>query len=67
MLRNCRERFEDTTLQVEDGGRGHESRNASNVALEAGKSKEIFYLPEPLEALPNEILFGLLTSKTIGE
>lgn len=39
MLRNCRERFEDTTLQAEDGGRGHESRNASNVALEAGKNK----------------------------
>ena len=35
MLRNCRERFEDTTLQVEDGGRGHESRNASRASLVA--------------------------------
>lgn len=49
MLRDCRETFEDATLQDEDGGRGYESRNASKVALETGKSKEINYLPEPLE------------------
>ena len=27
MLRDCRETFEDATLQDEDGGRGYESRN----------------------------------------
>ena len=39
MLKDCRETFEDASLQDEDAGRGYESRNASKVALETGKSK----------------------------
>ena len=31
MLRDCRETFEDATLQDEDGGRGYEPRNVSGL------------------------------------
>ena len=40
MLRDCRETFEDASLQDEDGGRGYESRNRS-VFQKVKKSKEM--------------------------